>query len=54
MQRPDHFLVVEPEDERREILLAELREARSAFRSAAVAFADCAQASGAVAVALPE
>ena len=49
---PDHFLVVEPEDERREIVLAELRAALS-FPVRGCGFADCEQTSGAVAVALP-
>jgi len=49
---PDHFLVVEPEDERREILLAELRPALNLpVRGCSVA--DCAEISGAIAVALP-
>lgn len=52
VQPPDHFLVVEPEDERREILLAELRPALNLpVRGCSVA--DCAEASGAIAVALP-
>ncbi|HEY4357356.1 MAG TPA: GntR family transcriptional regulator [Acidobacteriaceae bacterium] len=52
VKAPDHFLVVEPEPERREILLAELREAvRFPVRGCSVA--DCAQATAAIAVALP-
>src|SRR5665213_3358551 len=52
VQPPDHFLVVEPEDERREILLAELRPALN-LPVRACSVADCAEVSGAIAVALP-
>jgi DNA-binding transcriptional regulator YhcF (GntR family) len=52
VQPPDHFLVVEPEDERREILLAELRPALN-LPVRGCSIADCAEASGAIAVALP-
>ncbi len=49
---PDHFLVVEPEDERREIVLAELRPVLNLpVRGCSVA--DCAEAAGAIALALP-
>lgn len=49
---PDHFLVVEPEDERREIVLAELRSAlRLPVRGCG--YDEAATAAGAVAVALP-
>ncbi len=49
---PDHFLVVEPEDERREIVLAKLRSALNLpVRGCSVE--DCVEAAGAIAVALP-
>jgi DNA-binding transcriptional regulator YhcF (GntR family) len=52
VQPPDHFLVVEPEEERREIVLAELRAALNLpVRGCSVA--DCAEAAGTIAVALP-
>jgi GntR family transcriptional regulator len=49
---PDHFLIVEPEDERREIVLAELRPALNLpVRGCDVP--ECAEAAGAIALALP-
>lgn len=49
---PDHFLLVEPENERREIVLAELREVLQ-FPVRACDFEECRQTAGAIAVALP-
>jgi DNA-binding transcriptional regulator YhcF (GntR family) len=52
VQPPDHFLVVEPEEERREIVLAELRPALN-FPVRGCTVEECATASGAIALALP-
>lgn len=49
---PDHFLVVEPEDERREIVLAELRAAVQ-LPVRGCGFGECGEVQGAIAVALP-
>lgn len=48
----DHFLLVEPEEERREIVLAELREALH-YPVRGCGFEECEQAAGAIALALP-
>ncbi len=49
---PDHFLLVEPEPERREIVLAELRETLR-FPVRGCGFEECADAVSTIAVALP-
>jgi GntR family transcriptional regulator len=54
LQPPDHFLVIDPDPDFREILMAEIREA-SGFRVAGAGIEDCANRSllvGAVPVAL--
>jgi GntR family transcriptional regulator len=53
-QAPDHFLVIEPDPELREILVAEIEEATS-FRVSGMSIEECAQgglSAGAAAVAL--
>ena len=42
-QSPDHFLVIEPDEEMRRILIAEIREATS-FRVAGAGLEDCSRA----------
>lgn len=49
---PDHFLLVEPEEERQEIVLAELRGAVQ-LPVRACSFEDCREVQGAIAIALP-
>ena len=49
---PDHFLLVEPEEERREIVLAELRDALR-FPVRGCGFEKCIDAVSTIAVALP-
>lgn len=52
VQPPDHFLLVEPEPERQEIVLAELRsELRLTVRACATA--ECGDSTGCIALALP-
>jgi len=52
VKAPDHFLVIEPEPERREIVLAELRAALR-FPVRGCGFEQCADAVSTIAVALP-
>ena len=49
---PDHFLLVEPEEERREIVLAELRDGLR-FPVRGCGFEDCVEAVSTIALALP-
>jgi DNA-binding transcriptional regulator YhcF (GntR family) len=49
---PDHFLLVEPEEERREIVLAELRDALR-FPVRGCGFENCVDAVSTIALALP-